>query len=100
MNKAATALVRRVDSKIRILRGQKIILDADLAELYGVPVKRLNQQIKRNARRFPSDFVFRLSRAEYENLRLQFATSTRATAADVTCLMHSPNTAQLWLPPC
>jgi phage regulator Rha-like protein len=76
MNKAATALVRRVDSKIRILRGQKIILDADLAELYGVPVKRLNQQIKRNARRFPSDFVFRLSRTEYENLRLQFATSS------------------------
>jgi hypothetical protein len=76
MNKTATALAKKVDSKILVLRGQKVILDADLAELYGVPVKRLNQQIKRNARRFPSDFVFRLSRGEHENLRLQIATSS------------------------
>jgi len=59
-----------------VLRGHKIILDAHLAELYGVSVKRLNEQIKRNARRFPPDFLFRLSRTEHENLRSQFATSS------------------------
>jgi hypothetical protein len=59
-----------------LLRGQKVILDSDLAELYGVPAKRLNQQVTRNAGRFPADFRFRLSRAEYKNLRLQIATSS------------------------
>jgi phage regulator Rha-like protein len=78
MSKTVLVLARKVDSKIRLLRGQKVILDADLAELYAVPAKRLNQQVKRNARRFPSDFVFRLSRLEYENLRSQFATSSSA----------------------
>jgi phage regulator Rha-like protein len=78
MSKTALVLARKVDSKILMLRGQRVILDADLAELYGVPAKRLNQQVKRNARRFPSDFVFRLSRLEYENLRLQIVTSSSA----------------------
>src|SRR5206468_1070662 len=54
------------------------ILDSDLAELYGVPSKRLNQQVTRNVHRFPADFRFRLSRSEFENLRLQFATSSLA----------------------
>jgi ORF6N domain len=76
MTKTAIVVAKKVDSKILILRGQKVILDADLAELYGVTVKRLNQQIKRNARRFPPDFLFRLSRPEYEELRLQNATSS------------------------
>ena len=76
MNKSALVLAKRVVAKIFILRGCKVILDADLAELYGVPAKRLNQQVRRNARRFPSDFVFRLSRTEYQNLRSQFATSS------------------------
>jgi len=76
MNKTAIILAKKVDSKILILRDQKVILDVDLAALYGVPVKRLNEQIKRNASRFPSDFLFRLSRAESENLRSQIATSS------------------------
>ena len=76
MSKAVTALAKRVDSRILFLRGRKIILDSDLAELYGVPAKRLNQQVTRNVERFPADFRFRLSRKEYENLRLQFATSS------------------------
>ena len=78
MSKAAVALTKRVDSRILLLRGQKIILDSDLAELYGVPSKRLNQQVTRNVHRFPTDFRFRLSRSEFENLRLQFATSSLA----------------------
>src|SRR5258705_11475699 len=51
------------------------MIDVDLAELYGVPTKRLNQQVQRNSKRFPEDFMFRLTKVEAENLRLQFATS-------------------------
>ena len=76
MNKSAIILTKRVGSKILILRNQKVILDTDLAELYGVSVKRLNEQIRRNPGRFPSDFLFTLTRAEHKNLRSQFATST------------------------
>ena len=66
-----------VESRILFLRRQRVILDTDLAELYGVSAKRLNQQVKRNQQRFPSDFMFQLSRKEYEALRLQFATSKK-----------------------
>ena len=76
MNQTAIVLAKRVASKILVLRNQKVILDADLAELYRVPVKRLNEQLKRNPRRFPPDFLFTLTRAEYKNLRSQNATSS------------------------
>jgi phage regulator Rha-like protein len=76
MPSTAIALARKVNSVIHLIRGQKVILDSDLAELYGVPVKHLNQQIKRNVRRFPSDFLFQLSRVEFDNLRSQFVTSS------------------------
>jgi ORF6N domain-containing protein len=71
VNKTAVVLAKRVSSKILVLRNQKVILDSDLAELYGVPVKQLNQQVKRNADRFPSDFRFVVTDAEYRNLRSQ-----------------------------
>ncbi|HEY1801992.1 MAG TPA: ORF6N domain-containing protein [Terriglobales bacterium] len=76
MNKKAIALIKQTESKIQLIRGQKVILDTDLATLYGVDVKRLNQQVNRNSDRFPADFLFRLSPTEYKNLRLQFATSS------------------------
>ena len=76
MTATAIVLTRKVGAKILVLRNQKVILDADLAELYGVNVKRLNEQIKRNPKRFPADFVFTLTRAEYQNLRSQNATSS------------------------
>ncbi len=78
MNKTAIILAKRVSSKILVLRNQKVILDTDLAELYGVPVKRLNEQLKRNLQRFPPDFLFTLTRVEYQNLRSQNATSSSA----------------------
>jgi ORF6N domain-containing protein len=78
MNKTAIVLAKRVGSKILILRNQKVILDTDLAELYGVPVKRLNEQLKRNPQRFPGDFLFTLTREEYKHLRSQNATSSSA----------------------
>ena len=64
-----------VESRIRFLRQQKVILDTDLAALYGVSVKRLNEQIKRNRNRFPADFMFRLKTKEAASLRSHFATS-------------------------
>src|SRR5579862_5534661 len=76
MNTTAIILAKRVGSKILILRNQKVILDTDLAELYGVPVKRLNEQLKRNPQRFPRDFLFILTREEYKHLRSQNATSS------------------------
>ena len=60
--------------KIYVIRGQKVMLDRDLAEMYGVEVKRLNEAVKRNASRFPEDFMFQLSKDEYDSLRSQIAT--------------------------
>ncbi len=65
----------RVDWAIILLRGQKVILDADLAALYGVTTARLNEQVKRNLGRFPPDFMFELTRMEYADLRSQDAIS-------------------------
>jgi phage regulator Rha-like protein len=76
MSKQTALLTKRVESRILQIRGHRAILDADLAELYGVEVKRLNEQVKRNARRFPDDFVIRLSVEEAANLRSQIATSS------------------------
>jgi hypothetical protein len=75
MNKRSKALAIPVEARIVILRQQRVILDTDLASLYGVSVKRLNQQVKRNRQRFPSDFVFQLRGAEEKSLRLQIATA-------------------------
>lgn len=71
MAKTAIVVARKVDSKILVLRGQRVILDTDLAELYGVQVRHLNQQAKRNAKRFPPAFRFQLSPHELKILRSQ-----------------------------
>ena len=65
-----------IESLILNLRGQKVILDADLAELYGVPTKVFNQAVKRNVDRFPEDFMFQLTALEWGNLKSPFATSS------------------------
>ena len=66
-----------VDDVILTIRGHKVILDRDLAMLYGVEVKRLNEQVKRNRDRFPDDFAFQLTLQEVTNLKSQFATLKR-----------------------
>jgi hypothetical protein len=66
--------VERIQSAIVMVRGHKVILDSDLAALYGVSTKRLNEQVKRNRDRFPSDFAFQVTREEHAALRSQFAT--------------------------
>ncbi len=72
------AVIEVIEDKIYLLRGQRIMLDSDLAEVYGVTTKRLNEQVRRNIQRFPSDFVFQLTELEFVSLRnrSQFATSS------------------------
>jgi hypothetical protein len=77
--------IETIERRIYLIQGQKVIIDRDLAELYGVTTKRLNEQVKRNADRFPEDFAFRLSAEEWMNLkthkkeinRSQFATGSQ-----------------------
>jgi len=76
----------RLEPLIFRVRGRRVVLDADLARLYGVNTKRLNEAFKRNRRRFPSDFAFQLIAEELENLRSQFATSS-LQAADTAANM-------------
>ena len=64
-----------IQNKIYEIRGQKVMLDFDLAELYEVDTWRLNEQVKRNLKRFPEDFMFRLTSAEWDFMRSQIATS-------------------------
>jgi hypothetical protein len=71
-----TALDEVIVNKIYFIRGQKVMLDEELAELYGVPTKRLNEQVSRNLDRFPKDFMFKLTEVEFANLKSQIATSS------------------------
>ena len=66
--------VDQVQRRILLIRGHKVMLDSNLAELYEVPTKRLNEQVRRNIARFPSDFMFQLTPEEADSLRSQFAT--------------------------
>ena len=68
--------VQEIKNKIYMIRGLQVMLDSDLAELYGVETKRLLEQVRRNKERFPEDFMFQLTKEEYENLRSQIATSS------------------------
>ena len=81
MPKTSRAIVKIIPDetiirKIFLLRGEKVMLDRDLAELYGVDTKVLKQAVKRNAKRFPKDFMFTLTQKEFQNLRSQFVTSS------------------------
>ena len=70
-----TVPIESIVSKIVFIRGEKVILDRDLAELYGVETKVLKQAVRRNIKRFPDDFMFELTKEEFENWRSQFVTS-------------------------
>lgn len=75
MSEATSLPIERIAQAIVVMRGQKVLLDEDLAVLYGVETRRINEQVRRNAERFPADFMFQLSREEYAALISQFATS-------------------------
>ncbi len=67
--------VEKIEAMIYTIRNQRVMLDSDLANLYGVETKRLNEQVRRNLDRFPLDFMFQLTSDEFEVLKSQFATS-------------------------
>jgi hypothetical protein len=69
--------LERIERSILLIRGHKVMLDADLAVLYAVSTKRLNEQVRRNRSRFPGDFMFQLTEEEVRSLRSQFATSKK-----------------------
>ncbi len=73
----STVPIEIIENKIYVFRGQKVMLDRDLAKLYGVQTKRFNEAVRRNIRRFPEDFSFRLTKDEFTSLRSQIATSNR-----------------------
>jgi len=70
------SIAQAIEEKIYFIRGYRVMLDLDLASLYEVSTKRLNEQVKRNKKRFPEDFMFRLTKEENNRLRSQFATLT------------------------
>jgi len=69
------SIEKKIESEILVIRGQQVMIDRDLAELYGVETKRLNEQVRRNIERFPEEFCFQLNKDEFEHWRSQFATS-------------------------
>ena len=73
--KSVTIPTERIEKAIILIRDQKVLLDRDLAELYGVETKALKQAVRRNIKRFPSDFMFELSKEEFEDWRSHFVTS-------------------------
>lgn len=73
----AIVTAEAIERKIYLVRGQKVMLDRDLAQLYGVEVKQLKRQVRRNLDRFPADFMFQLSKDEYDSLRCHFSTLKR-----------------------
>jgi hypothetical protein len=76
----AVVAVERIEKLIYLSRGQKVMLDSDLAEIHGIPTHRLNEQVRRNLSRFPEDFAFQLTRQEFANLISQIAISKRGRA--------------------
>ncbi|MBM3833722.1 MAG: ORF6N domain-containing protein [Verrucomicrobia bacterium] len=74
--KTDISLIENIESRILFVRGQKVMLDSDLAQIYAVTTNRLNEQLKRNASRFPADFAFQLTAQEVAILRSQIATSS------------------------
>ena len=77
MKPKALVPIETIEQKILLIRGQKVMLDRDLAELYGIGIKRLNEQVKRNIKRFPEDFMFQLTYQEVTVLRSQIATTSK-----------------------
>src|SRR5438477_3525109 len=75
--------VEQIDGMIRTIRGVRVMLDRDLAKIYGVPTFRFNEAIKRNRHRFPPDFMFQLTREEFDSLKSQIAMSKRENSSQI-----------------
>ena len=83
-SKSLITSVAQIESQILLIRGQKVMLDEDLAALYEVETKELNRAVKRNIERFPDDFMFQLTADEFANLRFQFGTSSLKSQIDTS----------------
>jgi len=94
-NSELVKLASRVENRILLIRGHKVMLDTDLAGLYGVPTKILNKAVDRNLDRFPSDFMFRLTREEAANLRFQSGTSSWGGRRYLPCVFTEQGVAML-----
>jgi hypothetical protein len=81
-------VLEQIEPRILVVRGQRVMLDAALAELYGTSTKRLNEQVRRNLGRFPADFMFRLTAEEAGSLRLQTAANLRSQSATSSSASH------------
>src|SRR2546422_8067801 len=91
MNEKTTLIAaERIEQCIFLIRGHKVMLDRDLAALYGVETKNLNRAVKRNLDRFPADFMFQLTADEAEALRFQFGTLKRGPALQVSAVRFHP----------
>ena|ERR1700719_3399227 len=75
--------IEQIDGMIRTIRGMRVLLDRDLAKIYGVPTFRFNEAIKRNRHRFPPDFMFQLTREEFDSLKSQIAMSKRENSSQI-----------------
>jgi predicted XRE-type DNA-binding protein len=80
MTKNELIIQERIAKAIYLIRNQKVMMDSELAEMYGVETKVLNQAVKRNIDRFPEDFMFQLTNEEWENLKSQFVTSSETNS--------------------
>jgi hypothetical protein len=88
-----STILRQSTSQIYMIRGEKVMLDSDLAGLYGIPTSRLNEQFKRNRDRFPADFAFQMTKEEFESLMSQIEISNARGGAGVgNYLGFSPST--------
>jgi len=107
MSKTTPIAPEQIDSTILLIRGQRVILDQEIARLYNVPVRTLNQGVRRNRKRFPSDFMFRLSKPEFTfisadpitaSLRSQIATSNRSNLRSQIVTSSSAHGGRRYLP--
>lgn len=90
MNNTSIQLAEEtIAQKIYLIRGQKVMLDRDLAEMYNVEVKRLNEAVRRNINRFPEDFMFQLTRQEAESSRSQIATLNKVRGSNIKYLPYA-----------
>ena len=90
--------VEMIERRIFLIRGHRVMMDSDLAQIYGVSTRRLNEQVRRNRSRFPSDFAFVLTRGEFANLKSHFATSSsRWGVGAESSPMPLQNMGQSWL---
>ena|SRR4026209_2249787 len=83
--------VQFIERRIYLIRGHKVMIDVDLAELYGVPTRELNQRVQRNRKRFPDDFMFQLTKEEADALRSQFVISSQDGVDDAINRTHLRN---------